>query len=124
VVFRPSGTFPVRLVIHSLTNEYEVDGDADCAGPPETVRTEQHQVADDAEVADAVQQDGGQDGAGREARSHPATKRRRAAWNRWRRGPREAAAARPPVKIRRLEGCRRRHGVVVDDDPVPTPTSF
>jgi len=55
----PPPPFPTPLVTdrgqRSPTNEHEIDGDADCARQSETVCTEQHQVADDAEVANTFQ---------------------------------------------------------------------
>ena len=97
----------------SLTNEHEVNSDANFIRQPETVATEQHQVADDAEIADAIKQHGSQDRAGREARPNPAAKRRRTAGQRRRRGPGKAVAA-WPAKISRLERTWRRQMVVVE----------
>ena len=66
-----------------ITDEYEVDGDAEGAGESECVGAEEDEVADDAEVGGAFQEDGHQHGRRGGAGPQPATQRRRAAGRRW-----------------------------------------
>ena len=96
-----------------LTDKDEINGDSSGTWQSKTVRTEQHQVANDTVVAHAFQQDGDQDGTRGEACPYSATERGGAALRGRRPRPGETnAALATGVECRRLEGGRR-HGLVV-----------
>jgi len=109
----------------TFTDEDKVDGDAGCARQCQVVGTEQHEVADDAEVAGSFQKDCRQHRAGRDAGPYPATKGRRTAGEGRRRGAGEAGPRAGTARVtgggggRCLEGARSRHLAVVDHDATP-----